>query len=245
MVANNRYLARGDVFKISREKLEALHRIGQMLVHDVRQPFSTIQMAISYFSKTDKIDQVHSLVEALSQTVDNAAKSVDAMLADITDFEKETVLTVSQFSIRNLIIQCCEDMALVFNSKKVEVEQLYQSEDWLIEGDLEKIKRVFRNILGNAYQATGRKGKITIEAKRSEGCTFISILNTGSSIPADKIEYIFESFYSEGKRGGTGLGLAIARKFVEKHGGKIWVESDVVENLCKFCFTLKEAPVIF
>jgi signal transduction histidine kinase len=104
-----------------------------------------------------------------------------------------------------------------------------------VRGDERKVKQVLLNLLSNAVKFTGEGGRIEVRAVRVDGAVEISVTDTGIGIaPADQ-EAVFEEFRQVGtdytsKREGTGLGLALARRFVELHGGKIWVKSQVGEG---------------
>ena len=109
-------------------------------------------------------------------------------------------------------------------------------------GDERKIKQILLNLLSNAVKFTPEGGRIGIAARQTDGSVEISVSDTGIGIaPADQPK-IFEEFRQVGsdyahKGEGTGLGLTLAKKFVELHGGKIWVESEVGKG-STFTFTL-------
>ena len=85
------------------------------------------------------------------------------------------------------------------------------------------------NLLSNALKFTPEGGQIAVRAGLNDGSIEISVTDTGVGIAPDDQETVFEEFRQVGtaskKVEGTGLGLAISRKFIELHGGKIWVES--------------------
>jgi signal transduction histidine kinase len=87
------------------------------------------------------------------------------------------------------------------------------------------------NLLSNAIKFTPAGGRIGIEATSANGSVEIAVSDTGVGIAAGNQEAIFEEFRQVGtaekKVEGTGLGLALARKFIELHGGRLWVESQV------------------
>jgi GAF domain-containing protein/anti-sigma regulatory factor (Ser/Thr protein kinase) len=108
-------------------------------------------------------------------------------------------------------------------------------------GDERKIKQVLLNLLSNAVKFTPEGGRIIVRAGQRDGLVEISVTDTGIGIaPADQAA-IFEEFRQVGsderKREGTGLGLTLAKKFVELHGGRIWVESEPGRG-STFTFTL-------
>ena len=100
-----------------------------------------------------------------------------------------------------------------------------------IRADERKVKQVLLNLLSNALKFTPEGGKITVSAAVRDGMTEISVTDTGVGIAPDDQQAVFEEFRQVGtaskKVEGTGLGLAISRKFIELHGGRIWVTSQI------------------
>ncbi|HEU4340588.1 MAG TPA: GAF domain-containing protein, partial [Candidatus Binatia bacterium] len=111
-------------------------------------------------------------------------------------------------------------------------------------GDERKIKQILLNLLSNAVKFTPEGGRIELRANRVDGFVEISVSDTGIGISPEDQAKIFEEFRQVGgdyahKREGTGLGLTLAKKFVELHGGRIWVTSEVGKG-STFHFTLPE-----
>jgi two-component system, NtrC family, sensor kinase len=111
-------------------------------------------------------------------------------------------------------------------------------------GDERKIKQILLNLLSNAVKFTPEGGRIGINARQADGSVEISVSDTGIGIAPEDQARIFEEFRQVGsdyahKTEGTGLGLTLAKKFVELHGGRIWVESEVGKG-STFSFTLPE-----
>ena len=109
-------------------------------------------------------------------------------------------------------------------------------------GDERKIKQILLNLLSNAVKFTPEGGRIGINAQQVNGAVEISVSDTGIGIAPEDQPKIFEEFRQVGtdyahKSEGTGLGLTLAKKFVELHGGRIWVESESGKG-SKFTFTL-------
>jgi signal transduction histidine kinase len=101
----------------------------------------------------------------------------------------------------------------------------------MIRADERKIKQVLLNLLSNALKFTPEGGRIDVRAAVNDGMVEISVADTGVGIAPEDQEAVFEEFRQVGtaakKVEGTGLGLALSRKFIELHGGKIWVKSQV------------------
>ena len=109
--------------------------------------------------------------------------------------------------------------------------------------DRDRIVQVLNNLIGNAVKFTPPQGKVTVAAQRNgNGWVQVSVADTGLGIPLEEADKIFDEFYQipqpgEPKAKGMGLGLTIAKKLVEKHGGKIWVQSKPAKGSI-FFFTL-------
>ena len=103
-------------------------------------------------------------------------------------------------------------------------------------GDERKIKQILLNLLSNAVKFTPEGGRIGINARQADGSVEISVSDTGIGIAPEDQPKIFEEFRQVGsdyahKVEGTGLGLTLAKKFVELHGGKIWVRAKSAKAL--------------
>ncbi len=114
-------------------------------------------------------------------------------------------------------------------------------------GDERKIKQILLNLLSNAVKFTPEGGQVGLRANHADGSVEISVSDTGIGIAPEDQEAIFEEFRQVGsdyarKREGTGLGLALARRFVELHGGRIWVKSELGHGSV-FTFALPVRPL--
>ena len=113
-------------------------------------------------------------------------------------------------------------------------------------GDERKVRQIVLNLLSNAVKFTPEGGRVSVKAVPADGSVEISVSDTGIGIAPEDQDAIFEEFRQVGsddarKREGTGLGLTLAKKFVEMHGGRIWVESKVGKG-STFTFTLPVRP---
>ena len=110
-----------------------------------------------------------------------------------------------------------------------------------VQGDERKLKQILLNLLSNAIKFTPEGGAIDVRAGRRDGEVHVSVRDTGVGIAPAEQDAVFEEFRQVGestaKHEGTGLGLALCRKFVELHGGRIWVESEIGRG-STFTFTL-------
>jgi signal transduction histidine kinase len=114
--------------------------------------------------------------------------------------------------------------------------------------DAARIKQVLINLVANAVKFTPAAGRVRVRTKTLNRMMRVEVEDTGPGIPPEQHEQIFLEFYQAGgdagKPEGTGLGLALAKKFVEMHRGRIWVESEVGKG-SRFVFTLPTTPPAF
>jgi signal transduction histidine kinase len=109
--------------------------------------------------------------------------------------------------------------------------------------DAARIKQVLVNLVGNAIKFTPERGRVWVRATTENGTVQVEVGDTGPGIAPEDHERIFQEFQQAqatrgtGKPEGTGLGLTLARRFVEMHGGRLWVESRVGAG-SQFYFTL-------
>ena len=115
-----------------------------------------------------------------------------------------------------------------------------------IKGDERKVKQVLLNLLSNAIKFTPEGGHVGVQAGLSDDFAEVAVTDTGVGIAPEDHEAVFEEFRQVGtdyakKHEGTGLGLTLSRRFVELHGGKIWVKSQLGQG-ATFTFTLPVKP---
>jgi signal transduction histidine kinase len=114
-----------------------------------------------------------------------------------------------------------------------------------MQGDERKIRQVLLNLLSNAIKFTAEGGRIEVAAAPRDGAVEVSVTDTGVGIAPEDQEAVFEEFRQVGtadkKVEGTGLGLTLCRKFVELHGGTIWVKSQCGQG-STFTFTVPIRP---
>jgi len=114
-----------------------------------------------------------------------------------------------------------------------------------IRGDERKVKQVLLNLLSNALKFTPEEGRIDVRATVNEGMVEVSVADTGVGIAPEDQDAVFEEFRQVGtadkKVEGTGLGLALSRKFIELHGGRLWVKSQIGTG-STFTFTIPVRP---
>ncbi|MCX5846083.1 MAG: ATP-binding protein [Deltaproteobacteria bacterium] len=200
--------------------------------HEMRSPLVVIRQYIESlkaiagdrFDKdvTDIIERCRIRIQGLEEMIEHWLDL--SRIEDGTFAQKKDILSLSR-----IIARSAEDMAPVCQGKEILLETHVPDNLPNIIGDEEGLLRVFTNIIGNATKYTPEGGKITISAQSEEYYITVSISDTGSGIPHDKIPFIFEPFFrvkgKDERHRGSGLGLTFCKKIMESHGGEIWATS--------------------
>ncbi|MDH3558471.1 MAG: HAMP domain-containing histidine kinase, partial [Deltaproteobacteria bacterium] len=164
---------------------------------------------------------------------------------DVLDLSKieagQLVLSLDDYSMKEVVHTIFTSVESLAAEKNLELKVSVSPEVAHGKGDHQRISQVFLNLVGNAIKFT-EAGEVRIEATASNDTFVVSVSDTGPGLSEADQQMIFEEFHqvdgsSTRKKGGTGLGLSIAKRIVEMHGGRIWVESTVGKG-STFWFTL-------
>ena len=236
-----------DLYEKARqaETIAAIARTTQMLAHDVRKPFSLLRMGMSMLGRAQDPEGIKQVLQRLMPEIDRAVSSVDGMISDVMEVgSTSTQLIKEPASPDSLIEVALGEIFRVHPTARISVEYDLQHAH-MVDVHLQKVGRIFANIVGNAVQAMRQNGLIWFKTREYDGFVEFCVGNAGSVIPAGNLPKLFDAFFTSGKKGGTGLGLAIAQKVVTAHGGKIWCNSaktaEHPEGQVEFFFTLPVA----
>lgn len=196
--------------------------------HDIRTPLTSI---IGYLGLIEE-RRFSSTNEAASyvHTAYKKAKQMKALVDDLFEYttvrQTTTPLEYITFDMGQLIEQMAIDFELEARKKGREIKTQIPAVPLMMNGDTEKIVRVFHNLLSNALKYGKGGTLIKIKAEKRKDKIVVSVSNNGETLPEEAIEQLFDRFYrAEASRSqdtaGTGLGLAIAQSIVELHGGEI------------------------
>jgi len=163
-------------------------------------------------------------------------------LLDISHIEAGLMeLQFREVNLADLINSVMATASALVRDKDVELEQKVPSDLPKVHADAARIRQVLLRLLTNAAKFT-EQGAITVRAWSADGQVLVSVSDTGAGIPQEDFGRIFEQFeqgsLENGRRpDGAGLGLALSKEFVEMHGGRIWVESEMGVG-SRFTFSL-------
>ena len=202
------------------------------LAHDLKTPLTSV---IGYLALLDEaqdmpIEQKTKYVNiALSKAL-RLEKLINEFF-DITRYNLQQIdLEKESINLCHMLIQMTDEFYPLLNAHGNQTE-VCVDEDITVYGDSIKLARVFNNILKNAIAYSYPDTIIKIWAESTATDVWIYFCNKGKTIPAGKLNYIFEKFFRMDEArstntGGAGLGLAIAKEIITLHGGKITAESE-------------------
>ncbi|MBB6730225.1 ATP-binding protein [Cohnella zeiphila] len=208
-------------------KMERLSLVGQMaasITHEIRNPMAVIRGFIQLLNERSQKDQ-QSYFHIILQELDRA----NGIINDFLSLAQNRIVEKSDCDLHELL----EDlMPLIWadaNMRGQSVElQLCERVDSL-ELNIKEIKQLVLNLSRNGMEAMNDKGVLRIETLDFPDSVELRVTDNGTGIPPEKLEHLFEPFYTT-KTNGTGLGLALCLSIVERHRGKIRVESKLGEG---------------
>lgn len=202
------------------------------LAHDLRTPLTSV---VAYLTMLENQPDMETAERAkYTHIALEKALRLEELINeffDITKFNLQDFVLEKQEMDLSIFLEQIADENYAMLQKRGMTCAVDAQEDLMIEGDPDKLARVFENLLRNAVAYGSENTQILIQARGGHGRTTIVFTNEGPQIPQKKLEMIFERFYRaddsrSSKTGGSGLGLAIAKQVVELHGGTITAASD-------------------
>jgi two-component system sensor histidine kinase ChvG len=232
-------------------RMDAIEAFAADVAHEIRNPLSSIRSAVELLPRTEDAERRSKLIGIIYADV----RRLERLIKDISDASRlgaelaraETNTVDLVLIVRTLVevlgeTQATADAGVTFAIDADGPVRVRCVED--------HIGQVLRNLLANAISFSPRGGAIRITLKRTQREAEVSVEDDGPGVPPDKLEAVFDRFYSlrpQGEPFGmhSGLGLSISKQIVEAHGGHLWAENRVgsakgVKSIrgARFVFTL-------
>lgn len=206
---------------VQNERLSAVGRMASVIIHDIKNPMGTLRVYAQVMKKKSGNEEAAKLADEMIHQVDRFVN----MTQEILDFTRG----VSASNFKELEFADVMNGVLNFIEKDLEKNKITLTKNAQFKGivrlDQDKMVRVFYNIASNARDAMTEGGSLTVSTSEHNGAVRIDFTDTGTGMPEEVKNRIFEPFMSYGKKHGTGLGMAIVKKVIDDHGGKIEIES--------------------
>lgn len=207
--------------------------------HELKTPITSLKASIQLLNrmKTNPTNLLPKLIEQANNSINNISELVEELLNVTRINEGKIMLNMTKFNVRNMVEESCSQ---IFQSANHDII-ISGNKDLEVIADENRIQQVVINYVNNAVKYAPHSRRIFVSVEQDNLSVKVSVRDTGKGIPADKLPYLFDRYYRVNSSGfhasGLGLGLYISADIVERHGGKIGVES--LENVgSTFWFTL-------
>ena len=211
--ANHRYVTE----LVRKEKITLVGEMANSMIHDFRNPFTTIRLAAETLAMRHNDEKTAKLSNLILRQVDR----MGGMVEEVLEFARgETRLQMKPVALQDILSELQENNP---TASLTSVQLVVKPSTLVLSLDRDRFQRVLQNLLTNAREALAKTkdAQITISAKkRGEEC-LLTVADNGPGIPPEIQSTLFEPFVSHGKSGGTGLGLALVHSVIDAHKGSI------------------------
>jgi signal transduction histidine kinase len=210
------------------ERLSSLGHLAAGVAHEIRNPLNAIGMGLQRLKREfppqeeSKKEEYLSFTELIFKEIRRVNEIIEQFLTLSRPFQLNLKVSSLQDLLRNLITLFQEEAS----SQGIQIQAETNSDLPLIKMDNEKLTQAFLNIMKNGMQAMEQGGVLHVETQSFKDRVEVSFSDSGSGIPPEQMEKIFNYYYTT-KEKGVGLGLPIAHRIIEAHGGQLKVESQV------------------
>ena len=214
---------------IQSEKLAALGIVAAGIAHEVKNPLAIIIQGVEYL-RTSADSDVH--IADILERIKKSAFRADSIIKGLLSFTRQMPIQTEQVEIPLVIEETLSFIDHQLKLKHIKLVKQFFPGLPKVKVDNNQIKQVFLNLLLNSIDAIEDGGTITISAEKVESAPGeshlqITLADTGCGIPKDRIEKVFDPFYTtKDGSGNAGLGLSIAKGIIDKHHGTVRIESE-------------------
>ncbi len=199
-----------------KERLAAVGELSAGVAHEIRNPLSAIAGYAELLKKGLSEDEIASAVDAIIKET----KNLNRIVTNFLSFVKKPQPIFEETDVNTLIKEVISMVSLAKDADRIDFDIKALKTLPAVEADPFELRMAFLNIIQNAVQAMPNGGRLTVKSGIQYGRIFIEISDTGSGIPKEIGDRVFNPFFTT-KEQGTGLGLAIVHKIIEAHDGKI------------------------
>ena len=200
--------------------------------HELKTPLTTIRLAIDDICSSETMANLQSPAPENLLRINEQVMRMERLVKDLLNLSALEILTTinpKPVNLSKILTSLIEDYKLLAAARNINME-IKTPEDLVIQGDEEKIKRAFSNIIDNAIKYNNDGGRVEITAGESDSELNVTVGNTGEGVPEDAISRVFDQFYRVEKsrstgHGGSGLGLAIVKRIIDLHDGEVGFKS--------------------
>lgn len=247
-------LAEAELIKakeISEENAKKLHQLNDdkdrfitIISHDLKSPFNALLGFLSLLTNNlhkYEISKIERQLNIISTSANNVYKLLEEILLWAQSQSGKLPYNPLYLSFSEICDEVLSELKLFADNKNIQINK-FVPDNLSVYADLYMLKTILRNIISNAVKFTGKNGNVIIETEPGKYFVTVKVIDSGTGIAPERLQNLFNYSQIMSDKGtenetGTGLGILICKEFINKHGGKLWVESEVGKG-SKFNFTL-------
>jgi len=224
-----------DTFNDMIERLDRSFSSQQNFIKDIsyelKAPLFILRREIAVaLSKPSSEKEYEAILRRGLEELDRFSEIVDNLIILARFDNSQMPIEIKKVNIALIVGEVLKAAKAAAAEKDIVISSFLQ-DAIVLDGDEERLKKLFANLVDNAIKHTHRNGSVTVAAHREKDLVSIMVSDTGIGIPEDELSYVFDRFYqvnrSRSLKNGFGLGLSVAKSIAESHKGKITVESQL------------------
>lgn len=225
----NRELKETQSQLIQAEKLKSVGRLAAGVAHEVKNPLAILLQGIDFLEGS--LEKVDPDIKQVLEDMTDAIRRADGVIRGLLDFSSPSEAELEDTPIVDILNRSLNLVRHLAGNHGVDIVCDYARELPPIPVDRNAMEQVFVNLMSNALNAMPQGGTMTIrsfavEAEGKIAQIGVEIIDTGTGIPMEALEKVFDPFYTTRRgMGGTGLGLSVVRGIVDRHRGKLMLEN--------------------
>lgn len=200
------------------------------IAHDLKNPVGSVLLTLDLIQHLGPLNEKQTIhLERALQTLRRMNITINRLL-EMADLENLALVERIPVDMLQIIQQTAIQLSVVAEQRQVRFEIESTAERNIVTGDSVLLGQLTDNLMGNAVKYNREGGIVRVKLDNDPGLLHLSVQDDGPGIGADDIPHVFEAFFRseemrKRKLSGSGLGLAIAKEIVERHNGRIWVDS--------------------
>jgi signal transduction histidine kinase len=228
-----------EVKTLLKQKDEFINQLG----HDLKTPLTPLYNLIPILLKEVKNPEHKKILNILNRNVDYIKNLVNRTIELAKLNSLDTTFHLEETNLFNEVKKSIELNKILFDQSNFEINNNI-SKDIYVKTDKLRLKELFTNLFSNSlkYSFFGKKGEIILDAKKKVNEIIISVKDNGLGLSNNQINHIFDEFYKADESrhdiDSSGLGMSICKRIIERHGGRIWIESPGIDKGSTVYFTL-------
>jgi len=213
------------------EKLTSLGQLSASIAHEINNPLAGIltfaKLTVRTLDQGPPDDATRRTLVKHLHLVERETERCSAIVRNLLDFARERPLALKDLNVRGVVEEALQLLGNQIQIQGVVLEKRLAPVP-LVDGDFGLLRQACVNVIMNACEAMARGGRLVVETALVEDGRWVELAfrNSGPGIPPDHLSKIFDPFFTTKERG-TGLGLSVVYGIVERHGGKIALQTEM------------------